>query len=169
MILYRFHSYYFVLQKKKKFDSLFSVKEIRSRFYTLKDDKCICALNHNIKELIPTQNLKPIYEENSCIYIFTKDVLFKNHHRIGNNPYMYLMTNLESQDIDTENDFFLAEILYEKNIVNKKMNAIEKNDGSNSFNYTYKIENGISKINGGFQILVDLDYPDYLLQYYKKI
>ena len=31
------------------------------------------------------------------------------------------------------------------------------------------IENGISKINGGFQILVDLDYPDYLLQYYKKI
>ena len=49
------------------------------------------------------------------------------------------------------------------------MNAIEKNDGSNSFNYTYKIENGISKINGGFQILVDLDYPDYLLQYYKKI
>ena len=56
-----------------------------------------------------------------------------------------------------------------KNVVNKKMNAIEKNDGSNSFNYTYKIENGISKINGGFQILVDLDYPDYLLQYYKKI
>ena len=142
------------IKNEQKFDSLFSVKEIRSRFYTINDNNCICALNHNIKELLPTQNLKPIYEENSCIYIFTKDVLFKNHHRIGNNPYMYLMTDLESQDIDTENDFILAEILYEKNIINKKRKVIitgVTGDIGNSIANEFKKNNyyviGIDKIN----------------------
>ena len=142
------------IKNEKKFDSLFSVKEIKSRFYTINDNNRICPLNHNIKELLPTQNLKPIYEENSCIYIFTKDVLFKNHHRIGNNPYMYLMTDLESQDIDTENDFVLAEILYQNNIVNKKRKVIitgVKGDIGNAIVNEFKKNNyyviGIDKIN----------------------
>jgi len=34
----------------------------------------------------------------------------------------------------------------------------------NNFDYTYKLINGFSTINGGYKILVDLDYPDYLLK-----
>lgn len=100
-------------------DSLFTVKKIQSRFYKY-NSKIVSALNHNINELIPTQDLEPIYEENSCIYIFSKEILFKKHHRVGFKPYMYVMNDLESQDIDTESDFILSEILYEKNILNKK-------------------------------------------------
>ena len=106
------------LKKKDIYDSLFSVKKIQSRFYKLQNTD-IVALNHNINELIPTQKLKPIYEENSCIYIFSKETLFTKHHRIGYKPLMFEMNDIESQDIDTETDFVIAEILYEKNIVVK--------------------------------------------------
>tara|TARA_B100000902_G_C27236899_1_gene877936 strand:+ start:30 stop:1463 length:1434 start_codon:yes stop_codon:yes gene_type:complete len=106
------------LKKKDIYDSLFSVKKIQSRFYKLQNTD-IVALNHNINELIPTQKLKPIYEENSCIYIFSKETLFTKHHRIGYKPLMFEMNDIESQDIDTETDFVIAEMLYEKNIVSK--------------------------------------------------
>lgn len=48
----------------------------------------------------------------------------------------------------------------EKYITNKRMIVEEKDK---KLNYTYKIEDGISQINGGFQVLKDLDYPQYLL------
>lgn len=52
---------------------------------------------------------------------------------------------------------------FEKNdiIKNKKMNVLEKN--KLSFVYTYKLIDGISKVNGGYQILVELGYPMELL------
>lgn len=43
---------------------------------------------------------------------------------------------------------------------NKKMNVKESASG---FNYTYKLQDGISYVNGGYQILQQLDYPEYLL------
>lgn len=95
---------------KDGYDSLFSVKKYQTRLY--KNTKIIEAVNHNINELIPTQNLEPLYEENSCIYIFSKEVLLKKNNRIGYNPYMYIMNNIESIDIDTEADFIVAESLY---------------------------------------------------------
>ena len=44
---------------------------------------------------------------------------------------------------------------------NKKMDVIVDN---NNFDYTYKLIDGYSTINGGYKILVDLDYPEYLLK-----
>ena len=98
------------------YDSLFSVKELKTRLYS----KDATALNHNIRELIPTQNLAPLYEENSCIYLFSKNSLFKWGHRIGETPYMYIMNDLESQDIDTEDEFILTEMLVKKNMEKAK-------------------------------------------------
>ena len=49
-----------------------------------------------------------------------------------------------------------------KNVKNKKMFAEE--DISGNIKYLYKIVNGISRINGGYQILEKLEYPDYLLK-----
>tara|TARA_B110000014_G_C20102254_1_gene578850 strand:- start:1131 stop:1949 length:819 start_codon:yes stop_codon:yes gene_type:complete len=64
------------------------------------------------------------------------------------------MTDLESQDIDTENDFVLAEILYQNNIVNKKRKVIitgVKGDIGNAIVNEFKKNNyyviGIDKIN----------------------
>jgi NAD(P)-dependent dehydrogenase (short-subunit alcohol dehydrogenase family)/CMP-N-acetylneuraminic acid synthetase len=100
------------------YDCLFSVKELKTRLYS----KDATALNHNIRELIPTQKLEPLYEENSCMYIFSENSLFKWGHRIAENPYMYIMNDIESQDIDIEDDFVLTEMLVKKSM--EKVNKV---------------------------------------------
>ena len=104
----------FIEKERFGYDSLFTVKKIQTRLYTLENDIDVVALNHNPDELIPTQDLKPLYEENSCVYIFKRDILVKRHHRIGYKPYMYLMDDIESSDIDTETDFTLTETLHKQ-------------------------------------------------------
>lgn len=92
------------------YDSLFAVNRLQTRLY----DKDFKALNHNPKELIRTQDLDPIYEENSNFYIFSKQSFSKTDARIGNKPYLFEMDTLEALDIDTENDFKLAEIVMQQ-------------------------------------------------------
>jgi CMP-N-acetylneuraminic acid synthetase len=95
------------IDNKDKYDSLFTVKTLHTRLY----DKNGCDINHNRFHLIPTQNLDPIYEENSCLYLFTKESLFENNARISKNALLYPMTTIESQDIDYPDDFELTEVL----------------------------------------------------------
>ena len=102
------------IQLEKGFDSLMTVKELRTRLYTKDKDEKVDALNHNPNELIPTQDLEPLYEENSCLYLFTKDTLFKRHHRVGYKPFLYVMSDIESMDIDYETDFIIAETLHKE-------------------------------------------------------
>lgn len=97
------------LNNMDKYDSLFSVTPYQARFYNDKYE----PINHNPKELLKTQDLEPIYEENSSMYIFSKKS-FKEaeNRRIGNNPKMYIMNKIESMDIDTEEEFLLAENIF---------------------------------------------------------
>lgn len=91
-------------------DSLFGVTELHTRLY----DADGRALNHNPRELLRTQDLPPIYEENSCLYIFTRANLQKFDHRIGASPIMFPVPRDESLDIDEELDFQLADFLMRK-------------------------------------------------------
>lgn len=91
-------------------DSLFGVTEMHTRLY----DADGRALNHNPRELLRTQDLPPIYEENSCLYIFTRSNLQKYDHRIGASPLMFPVPRDEALDIDEELDFQLADFLMRK-------------------------------------------------------
>ncbi len=92
------------------YDSLFSVLSYQSRFY--KTD--FTPLNHDPAVLLNTQDLAPLYEENSCLYVFSAASFFQNgHNRIGKAPYLFPMSRLESLDIDTEDDFRLAEVAWQ--------------------------------------------------------
>ena len=95
------------LKKEEEYDSLVSVNRYQSRFY-LEDGK---PVNHDPDDLIRTQDLAPVYEENSILYIFTKRSFAKSKRRIGENPFMYEAPRIESIDIDDEFSFRLAEIL----------------------------------------------------------
>ena len=64
----------FIEQEKNGYDSLFTAKKWQTRLYTNNNNN-VKALNHNPNELLPTQELEPLYEENSCVYIFKKDIL----------------------------------------------------------------------------------------------
>ena len=88
-------------------DSLFSVTRWQTRLY----DRHGAAINHNPAELIQTQDLPPVYEENSCIYLFSRENLQKHNHRVGPNPLMFEIPALEAVDIDEESDFQIADIL----------------------------------------------------------
>lgn len=93
-------------------DSLFSVSKIQSRLYWRNGS----PVNHNPKELINTQDMPVIYEENSCLYIFTRESFIKNNSRVGKNPLMFEIPKNEAVDIDEEIDFKIAEALMQAKI-----------------------------------------------------
>jgi len=97
------------------YDSLFSVTRLQTRLYW-RDGH---AINHNPLELIQTQDLPPVYEENSCIYLFTRENLERKKHRIGDKPLMFEIPRLEAIDIDEEADFQLADLLMQARLENK--------------------------------------------------
>ena len=88
-------------------DSLFSVTRLQTRLY----DQHGNAMNHNPKELIQTQDLPPVYEENSCIYIFTRENLLAKRHRISDKALMFEIDADEAWDIDEELDFAICNFL----------------------------------------------------------
>ena len=90
-----------------EYDSLFSVTAHYARFYISGN----APVNHNPRELLRTQDLEPLLEENSCFYLFSRDSFQKVGARIGKQPYLYKMDKLEAVDIDEEEDFILAEVL----------------------------------------------------------
>lgn len=88
-------------------DSLFSVNRWQTRLYY----GDATPLNHDPEVLIQTQDLEPLYEENSCLYLFTRESFAKKGRRIGEAPKLFETPPFESIDIDEEKDFTLAEFL----------------------------------------------------------
>ena len=96
-------------------DSLFSVTRWQTRLY----DQHGYAINHDPSVLIQTQDLPPVYEENSCMYIFNRENLIKKHHRIGDNPLMFEVDADEAWDIDEELDFAICDFLLKRQLANE--------------------------------------------------
>ena len=95
-------------------DSLFTVNKIQTRFY--RED--LSPVNHDPNNLIRTQDLEPWFEENSNLYLFNKDSFKRTQARIGAQPTMFETPPLESIDIDTVNQWILAEAvaMYDKQV-----------------------------------------------------
>ena len=93
--------------QKDQADSLFSVTRLQTRLYS----RAGKALNHNPAELLQTQDLPPLYEENSCIYLFSEAGMKKSGHRIGSKPLMFEIDPAEAWDIDTLLDFKIVHCL----------------------------------------------------------
>jgi len=86
-------------------DSLFTVNKIQTRFYRADGS----AVNHDPDNLIQTQDLEPWYEENSNLYIFSRESFLETNARIGKKPLLFEMQKLEAVDIDTLEDWLMAE------------------------------------------------------------
>jgi len=89
------------------YDSLFSVTRVQTRFW----DALARPVNHNPAILLRTQDLPPLFEENSCLYLFKRQTLELHRTRIGERPYMFEIDKTEAQDIDEESDFLIADLL----------------------------------------------------------
>lgn len=85
-------------------DSLFTVNKMQTRFY-----RADCSpVNHDPDNLIPTQDLEPWFEENSNLYIFSRESFARTRARIGTRPMMFETPRIEAVDIDTPQDWDMA-------------------------------------------------------------
>lgn len=89
------------------YDSLFSVTRMQTRLW----DQSGKAINHDPAILLQTQDLPPVYEENSCLYIFKRQTLLDRRNRLGERPMMFEIDPPETWDIDEELDFQIVEFL----------------------------------------------------------
>lgn len=88
-------------------DSLFTVNRFQTRFYRADGS----PVNHDPDNLIRTQDLEPWFEENSNLYLFSRDSFASTGARIGRRPLMMEIPKLESADIDGPEDWMMAEAL----------------------------------------------------------
>jgi len=86
-------------------DSLFAVTRHQSRFY----DRSGGPINHDPDTLVRTQELEPLFEENSGLYLFTRGSFSTTKARIGRRPIMFETPAVESLDIDEASDWDLVE------------------------------------------------------------
>jgi len=100
------------------YDSLFSVTRLQTRLW----DELARPINHNPAILLQTQDLPPVFEENSCLYLFTREGLLKKRNRIGDRPYLFEISTLEAHDINDEEDFLIAELLMKYHEQDQRLN-----------------------------------------------
>lgn len=90
------------------YDSLFSVTRVNKRLW----DALARPVNHNPSILLRTQDLPPVYEENSSFYIFVGEILGTRHNRVGERPLLFEIDKIEAWDIDESIDFEVAEFFF---------------------------------------------------------
>lgn len=100
-------------------DSLFTVNKIQSRFY--RSDAT--AINHDPDNLIQTQDLEPWFEENSNLYVFSRESFARTNARIGRKPALHVMDKLEATDIDTPEDWSMAEAIHQLRTAGKVLQS----------------------------------------------
>jgi CMP-N-acetylneuraminic acid synthetase len=95
------------LSQMPAYDSLFGVTRLQTRLW----DELTRPINHNPHILLRTQDLPPVYEENSCMYLFSRQTLLTRRNRLGERPLMFEIDAAEARDIDEELDFLIADVL----------------------------------------------------------
>jgi CMP-N-acetylneuraminic acid synthetase len=89
---------------------LFSVTRLQTRLW----DTTGKAINHDPDILLRTQDLPPVFEENSCFYLFQRTTLEARGNRLGYRPMMFEINPAEAWDIDEELDFAIVDFLLAK-------------------------------------------------------
>ncbi len=87
-----------------EYDSAFSCVKLNDYFWYKGR-----PVNYDMKNIVTTQNVEPLYMETGAFFIFRREVFSKLHQRIGNHPYMCEVNSFEAIDIDTQGDFDFAE------------------------------------------------------------
>ena len=89
------------------YDSAFAVKKVQD--FLWKDGR---PFNYQLDSIPRTQDLPPLYEETSGFYIYRHTVMMESNRRIGDRPYLVEVNEIESVDIDEEEDFMIADAIF---------------------------------------------------------
>lgn len=89
------------------YDSAFTAYEIK-KFCWFRGT----PLNYSIERPTPrTQDIDPLIVEQSSLYVFKREVFEKTGQRISSNPFIKYIDHFEGHDIDTPEDFRIAELI----------------------------------------------------------
>lgn len=77
-------------------------------------------LNYDPAHAPNSQNLPDVVALNFGVTVIRKEDLIKNSNIIGKNPQFVKTSDIESIDIDTPLDFYIAEQLYKKLVIEKE-------------------------------------------------
>lgn len=99
-----------------RYDALFSVTRFQTRLWDADGQ----PVNHDPSVLIRTQDLPPLFVENSCIYMFQREAFLRTQNRLCNHPQMFNVDALEAIDIDEETDFTMAECIAKTGLIVSK-------------------------------------------------
>lgn len=97
-----------------RYDSSLAVTKIQD--FLWKDGK---PFNYDLKSIPRTQDLDVIYQETSGFYIYKREIIEKYNRRVGFNPYLQEVDEIEKTDIDELNDFLIANAIYNSGILNE--------------------------------------------------
>lgn len=101
-----------------KYDSAFAAKEIQDFLWEKGKNK---PFNYNLDKIPRTQDLQPLLMETSGYYIYNSNVINNLGRRIGDNPFINIIGEIESIDIDEAEDFLIADAIYNyKRITDRK-------------------------------------------------
>lgn len=92
------------------YDSLMSVKTIQNFLWSKEKNDLINRMT-DIK-WPRTQDLMPLYEIDSAFFISSKNIYLNNKDRIGVKPFLMEQSGYKSFDVDWEDDFEMAELIY---------------------------------------------------------
>ena len=90
------------------YDSAFSVMKLQE--FLWEQNK---PMNYDLNNIPRTQDLEPIYQETCGLYVYKKDLILKENRRIGHNPYLVEISKVEATDINVEEDFLIADAIYQ--------------------------------------------------------
>lgn len=102
------HGINIFLDRYPAYDSMFSVTRRQVRLW----DALTRPINHNPAILLQTQDLPPVFEENSCMYLFSRESLIQKRNRLGDRPLMFEISPEEAWDVDNEIDFKMTEWMF---------------------------------------------------------
>ena len=102
---------------KYGYDSLLSVVELKN-FLLNKDGQII---NNATNLSWPrTQDLESLYEINHVIFLASRQIYKQQKNRVGKKVFLFEMDKIKSYDIDWEDDFMIAEMLFKNTHKNDK-------------------------------------------------
>ncbi len=97
-------------RERPSHDSLIPVTAHNMWFY----DADMNPINHDPQNLERTQDMEPVYEDNGALYMYTEETIERTGHRIGENPFVFEIDEIEAMDIDVLSDFKIAESLHKQ-------------------------------------------------------
>ena len=90
-----------------KYDSAFSV--LRLQDFLWKDG---APVNYSPSDIPRTQDLVPFFKETCGMYVYGRELILSENRRIGDNPLLVEVSQIEACDINTREDFDIANALH---------------------------------------------------------